>query len=241
MMTRSAIVERNGALPRFSAGLSRILALRAPRGIDLPDPVVDFHLTSTEPGSTTGLSAAFEFPKAANGRPYSIREIGVEFPDGFEVDFTAMPTVGPSRWRMFFSRKAYRAPGLVGSGTARVDFGVPGLEKVGSPMHEIVLGDGYFFAYEHNRVFGVTVFPLLFKTPLDSSGFLWEIGEAPSFRAPDGLDALFNVSVDFFDRGVFRLPARAPASGRWEFVLNLRYYNESRTRTVVEIPVGQGR
>ncbi|MFT3900485.1 MAG: hypothetical protein QM728_09625 [Gordonia sp. (in: high G+C Gram-positive bacteria)] len=202
--------------------------------------MVQFELSSTAPGSTTGLRAAFEFPTAANGRPYSIREIGVEFPDGFSVDFSAVPLVGASRWRMFVSRKAYRAPGLVGSGTARVDFGIPGMDKVGSPLHEIVLSDGCFFAYEHNKVLGVTVFPLLFKTPLDDSGFLWEIGEAPSFRGPDGLDALMTVSVDFIDRGVFRLPAQAPESGAWEFVLNLRYYNESRTRMVVPIPVERG-
>ncbi|MFT4200105.1 hypothetical protein [Gordonia sp. (in: high G+C Gram-positive bacteria)] len=237
-MAPSATTERNGALTRFSAVMSRALAPRAPRGVDLPDPAVDFRLTSTVPGTTTGLSASFEFPTASNGRPYSIREIGVEFPDGFTVDFRAVPTVGPSRWRMFLSRRGYRAPGLVGSGTARVDFGIPGLDKVGSPLHEIVLGDGCFFAYEHNKVWGVTVFPLLFTVPLDSTGFLWEIGEAPSFRGPDGLDALISVSVEFVDRGVFRLPANRPPSGAWEFVLNLRYYNDSRTRMVVSIPVG---
>ncbi|GAB10748.1 hypothetical protein GOARA_062_00160 [Gordonia araii NBRC 100433] len=235
-----ATAERNGALTRFSAAISRALAPRAERAIELPDPQIDLRLTSVEPGATTGLAAHFVFPTAPNGRPYSIREIGVEFPDGFDVDFTAVPTCRPSRARMFFSRAAYRAPSLVGSGTARVDFGVPGLEEIGSPLHEIVLGDGCFFSYEHNRVgIGgrtVTVFPLVFRTPLDSSGFLWEIGEAPSFRRPDGLDALISASVEFDDKGVFRLPPTPPSSGVWEFTFRFRYYNESRSRVVVAVP-----
>lgn len=237
-----ATATRNGRLTRLCAAVSRALAPQSPRGIDLPDPKVELLLTSTAPGSATGLAARIEFPTADNGRPYSIREIGIEFPDGFTVDFDAVPTCRPSRWRMFVSRAPYRAPSLVGSGTARVDFGIPGLDRFGSPLHEIVLGDGCFFSYEHNRIRlgGVTftVFPLVFRTPLDSSGFLWEIGEAPSFRRPDGLDALIEVTVEFDDTGLFALPGGAPDAGAWEFVMNFRYYNESRSRVVVPVPVG---
>ena len=127
-------------------------------------------------------------------------------------------------------------------GSARVDFGVPGLDKIGSPLHEIVLGDGCFYSYEHNRIGvgrgrTVTGFPLVFKTPLDSSGFLWEIGEAPSFRGPDGLDALTTVTVEFNESGLFRLPRKPPQSGAWDLAMNFRYYNGSRSRVVVPIPV----
>ncbi len=147
-----ASAERNGPLTRFSERVSRLVAPRAPRGIELPDPVVGLQLTSTAPGSSTGLAARIDFPTADNGRPYSIREIGIGFPEGFDVDFFAVPLYRGSSRRLFFSRARDRAASVVGSGTARVDFGVSGLDKIGHPVHEIVLGDGCFYSYEYNRV-----------------------------------------------------------------------------------------
>ena len=237
-----ASAERNGPLTRFSERVSRVVAPRAPRGIELPDPVLGLQLTSTAPGSSTGLAARIDFPTAPNGRPYSVREIGIEFPAGFGVEFSAVPLYRGSSRRLFFSRARHRAASVVGSGTARVDFGIRGMDKIGHPVHEIVLGDGCFYSYEHNRINvgrgkTLTVFPLVFTTPLDSSGFLWEIGEAPSFRGPDGLDALFHVTVEFDDTGLFRLPDRAPDSGAWEFVMTFRSYHGSRSRVVVPVPV----
>ena len=114
------------------AGLARRGAPGA-RGIELPDPVLGLQLTSTAPGSSTGL-AAHRFPTAPNGRPYSVREIGIEFPAGFGVEFSAVPLYRGSSRRLFFSRARHRAASVVGSGTARVDFGIRGMDKIGHPV-----------------------------------------------------------------------------------------------------------
>ena len=65
-----------------------------------------------------------------------------------------------------------------------------------------------------------------------------DIPEAPSFRKPDGLQALKSVELSFPETGVFRTPSSCPAAGTWPFTITFDYYVGAAHSVTVEVPCG---
>ena len=240
----------NGSLgPRvakLSAAISRIASRGRARSADVdavPEAVVSLRLTTDHADSPTGVFASIEFPPSGCGRPYSVRQIGVRFPPGFTVDFDAVPRCDATNLALYRRGVAPWSASIVGSATAEVDLGWRNSERFGGPFHQFVLGEGEFICYERNQLGtpgpdGFTVFPLVFRTPVDDSGFVMDIPEAPSFRKPDGLQALKSVELSFPETGVFRTPSSCPAAGTWPFTITFDYYVGAAHSVTVEVPCG---
>ncbi|MCV7191823.1 hypothetical protein [Mycolicibacterium brumae] len=207
-----------------------------------PPPRLRLELSDPRPAAATGISAHVEFGRAPCGRPYSVREITVGFPPGFVVDADAVPRCAATNPQLCLRGPRPWAASLIGTATATVDFGWPRSEGFGGPYHQFLLGDGELIGYEINQLgapgpAGFTVFPLIFRAPLDSSGFTVHVPEAPSFRRPDGMQALTSIDLFFTASGVFRTPQNPPDSGGWRFTLTFDYYIGARRAVVVDVPI----
>ncbi len=228
----------------MSALISRIASrgrARSAGGDAVPAAAVSLRLTTDQPGAATGMFATIDFPLSEFGRPYSVRQIGVRFPPGFTVDFDAVPLCDASNAALYRRGVEPWSASIVGSATAEVDLGWRNSERLGGPFHQFVLGDGEFICYERNQLGtpgpdGRTVFPLVFRTPVDDSGFVMTIPEAPSFRKPDGLHALKSVELSFPGTGAFRTPEACPATGVWPFTITFDYYVGASHSVIVEVP-----
>lgn len=215
-------------------------------GMSSPDPAplqsTSLTLTTDRPGSATGLTARIDFLSSRPWvRPYSVRQIGVQFPPGFGVDFAAAPVCRASDAELYLRGAQVCANSIIGTATAKVDFGWPNSDRVGAPFEQFILGDGELIIFEYNQLGksaadGFTVFPLIFRTPLNGAGFVMSIPEAPTLALPDMLWALKSVDLTFDGRGVFRTPATCAESGTWPMTMTFSYYMGVEERMTTRIP-----
>ena len=108
--------------------------------------MLGLQLTSTAPGSSTGLAARIDFPTAPNGRPYSVREIGIERPAGFGVESPRYRSTADRRGGCSSAGHGTAPPVSSGPVLRASTSGIRGMDKIGHPVHEIVLGDGCFYS-----------------------------------------------------------------------------------------------